>query len=300
MRMRAPTRKGLFVLTALSSSVGAILAVFALTWLIVTPEFVAHNGAMIFPKEGCTALYLGLGLLAAGIVTGVLAVATPRAPHALGSNPDRAMFGGAIVGLGLVFLVDAILNLIAFSGFAKSGLLAQVFPLIASDATGIESSNAVSAIRLIVSLGLAVLGALFFVTNSLRTKRERQRESYSERKFWAGLWFRLGEAVLFTVVFFLALRHYAPESEQLLPLIALLVGMFVTTGETLVFGLAQRVLKGAAALVATENGDARADDDADEAAKARKRIESTVSTNGHSGSLVAAHDPASGRLKKGK
>ena len=195
MRMPAPTRNGLFVVTALSSSVGAIVAVFALTWLIVTPEFVAHDGAMVFPKESCSALYLGLGLLVVGIVTGVVTVTKPRAPHALGSNPDRAMFGGVIVGLGLVFLVDATLNLIAFSGFAKSGLLIQVFPIVASDATGVESSNAVSAIRLIVSLGMAVLGALFFVTNSLRKKRERQRESYSERKFWAGLWFRLGEAV---------------------------------------------------------------------------------------------------------
>src|SRR5262249_35099249 len=159
---------------------------------IITPEFLAQNGAMTLPKQGCTALYLGLGLLAFGIVTGVVTVATPRAPHALGSTPDRAMFGGAIVGLGLVFLVDAILNLIAFSGFAKSGLLSQVFEVVAPDATGVVSSNAVSAIRLVVSLGMAVLGALFFVTNSLRDKRESKRESYSERKFWAGLWFRLG------------------------------------------------------------------------------------------------------------
>jgi len=118
--------------------------------------------------------------------------------------------------LGFVFLIDAILNLIAFSGFAKTGLLGQVFPIIAPDDGVLESSNVVSAIRLVVSLGMAVLGALFFVTNSLRNKRERKLVRYSETKFWAGLWFRLGEAVLFTVVFFLALRHYVPDSEQLL------------------------------------------------------------------------------------
>jgi len=42
-------------------------------------------------------------------------------------------------------------------------------------------------------------------------------------------------------------------SDQFLPLIALLLSMFVTTGETLVFGLAQRVLRAAASVVASED-----------------------------------------------
>jgi len=256
--------------------VGSILVVFTLTWVMVTPDFLGADGPMGFPKDGRTALFSGLGLLLIGVAAAAMTVTMPRPPRPIGSNPNPAMFGGAIVGLGFVFLIDAILNLIAFSGFAKTGLLGQVFPIIAPDDGVLESSNVVSAIRLVVSLGMAVLGALFFVTNSLRNKRERKLVRYSETKFWAGLWFRLGEAVLFTVVFFLALRHYVPDSEQLLPLVALLVGMCVTTGETLVFGIAQRVLKGAAALVGQDKGDVggadQLEDDSDEARPARQGV----------------------------
>jgi hypothetical protein len=297
MKMLSPSRKGLLALTALCTAVGSILVVFTLTWVMVTPDFLGADGPIGFPKEGRTALFLGLGLLLIGVAAAAMTITTPRPPHAIGSNPHPAMFGGAIVGLGFVFLVDAILNLIAFSGFAKTGLLGQVFPIMAPDDGVLESLNVVSAIRLVVSLGMAVLGALFFVTNSLRKKRERKLP-YSETKFWAGLWFRLGEAVLFTVVFFLALRHYVPDSEQLLPLVALLVGMCVTTGETLVFGIAQRVLRGAAALVGQDKGDGRGsdqlDDDSDEALPVRQSIGmggkgsevERAGSNGHSAAPV--------------
>ena len=98
-------------------------------------------------------------------------------------------------------------------------------------------------------MGMAQLGALFFVTNALRRKRDTG-ETYDTRKFWGGLWYRLGEAVLFTLVFFLAFRFYGSKTgDRFLPLVALCLGMFVTTGEALVFGLVQRVLKGAIALV---------------------------------------------------
>jgi hypothetical protein len=117
----------------------------------------------------------------------------------------------------------------------------------------------VVGIRLVISLAMSILGALFFVVNSLRRKRQRD-DVYDSSKFWSGLWFRLGEAVIFTVVFFLAFRQQITGGDQFLPLIALLLGMFVTTGETLVFGLAQRVLRAAAALVASEDApDRRAD-----------------------------------------
>jgi hypothetical protein len=164
---------------------------------------------------------------------------------------SRVRFGLALVGLGYIFYLDGVLNLIAFAGFAWTDVLDKVFPIGAAPDQHSATDGTIAAIRLIVSLGMAVLGALFFITNSLRGKRERI-EIYDQYKFWSGTWFRLGEAVLFTVVFFLALRREATDSDRLLPLIALLLGMFVTTGETLVFGLAQRVLHAAVALVGIE------------------------------------------------
>src|SRR5258708_2226450 len=253
MKMVSPSRQLLFGLAALCLAVGSIVVVFTLTWVIVTPEFISLDKPTPIPGYAQAPFYGGFAVVLMGIVICLLMVLNGQRIEAIEPDRSQAMFGSVLVGLGFIFLIDAILNLIAFSGFARTGLLSQLFPAVAPDASVLEASNAVSAIRLVVSLGMAVLGALFFVMNSLRKKRDGQIR-YSATKFWSGLSFRLGEAVLFTVVFFLALRHYVPDGDQLLPLIALLLGMFVTTGETLVFGLAQPRLQGAAALVGTDSG----------------------------------------------
>lgn len=97
---------------------------------------------------------------------------------------------------------------------------------------------------------VALLGALFFFATSLWSKlRDEQREPFERPIFWAGLWFRIGEAVLFNIVFFLLLRYYAPDQYLALPLVSLFVGMFLKAGEKLVSGLANRVIEAFAALV---------------------------------------------------
>jgi hypothetical protein len=107
-----------------------------------------------------------------------------------------------------------------------------------------------------MAFGMTLQGALFFVTNSVRQKRD-SREPYDPRKFWGGLWYRTGEAILFTVAFVFVLR-YGPGKpaedgglvgDQWLPLVGLFLGMFVKSGEALIFGLAQRVLQAASGLV---------------------------------------------------
>lgn len=106
-----------------------------------------------------------------------------------------------------------------------------------------------AAILLMISLGMSILGALFFVANSLREKRD-EFEQFDHSGFWSGLWYRLGEAVLFTVVFFLVLRRFYPASGALwLPVLALFLGMFVKSGERLVFGLAKRVFAAVSTLL---------------------------------------------------
>lgn len=160
---------------------------------------------------------------------------------------DDDRYGYSLVGLGYTLLVVGALNIIAFSGFVAAGYIDRILPSGTMKTDG-DPNAAFVMVRLMDALGMALLGALFFVTNSMRRKRDR-REPYNTSKFWGGLWYRLGEAVLFTVVFFLGLRYYASSNEDLLPIVALFLGMFVTSGETLVFGLAQRVLRAATALV---------------------------------------------------
>ncbi|MCA9291327.1 MAG: hypothetical protein KDA25_09365 [Phycisphaerales bacterium] len=104
----------------------------------------------------------------------------------------------------------------------------------------------------VLSTFVALLGALFYFANSLWTKlTEAEREPFDRSIFWAGLWFRLGEAVIFNVVLFLMFRYWWPERYLVLPLMSLLIGMYLKAGEKLVAGSATRLFAAFAALVPT-------------------------------------------------
>lgn len=81
-------------------------------------------------------------------------------------------------------------------------------------------------------------------------------EPFDVHKFWSGAFFRVGEAVLFTFTFFWLLwSSRSTEYAIWLPVLALFVGMFVKTGETIVFSLGQRILSAAEALLPTGPSD---------------------------------------------
>lgn len=115
-------------------------------------------------------------------------------------------------------------------------------------------------VQLLFSLSMAILGALFFLANTLKELRDKsdaesREESTTAKKFdfntavfWGDFWYRLGEAVLFTIVTFLYFR-YGGISTATLPIVALFLGMFIRTGEQIVFGLSKRLLLGAQALI---------------------------------------------------
>lgn len=258
MTQALKNRELIFGLAATLVGIAAIFIIVIVTWQIL-PHFVDPTAQAAGPRSA-TFLELGVALILLGVLVGLVAILQPASWQPQ-NEPERSrvLFGRGLVGLGYVFFLDGILTLIAFAGFASTGILDQIFPVLAPDSVAPEVPDRVVGIRLVVSLAMSILGALFFVSNSLRRKRQRD-DVYDSSKFWSGLWFRLGEAVIFTVVFFLAFRQQTTGGDQFLPLIALLLGMFVTTGETLVFGLAQRVLRAAAALVASEDAsDRRAD-----------------------------------------
>jgi hypothetical protein len=94
-----------------------------------------------------------------------------------------------------------------------------------------------------LSLGMTLLGALFFFANALWYKFDQGKELFDREAFWGGLWFRLAEAIVFTIAVFLYLRFQGSESAiKYLPMIGLFIGMTVKSSEALVFGLADRLL----------------------------------------------------------
>lgn len=102
-----------------------------------------------------------------------------------------------------------------------------------------------AAFTLILSMLLGLVGSVFFTANSLLEKWGK--EDFSMSGFWSGFWFRIGESLLFVLVIFLILCSdwdgVYDRYINWLPALALLMGMFVKSGEWLIFGLAERLFE---------------------------------------------------------
>jgi hypothetical protein len=182
------------------------------------------------------------------------------------------LYGIYLVGLGFALLLQALACSIVFAavswsvgqrldpGFAQApvqpGAIADPAVRDLARLFGNSSAQAFFIVGLFALSSLvATLGALFFFATSLWAKMNQpERETFDRRLFWGGLWFRIGEAILFNLVFFLVLRFYASEQYLILPLVSLLVGMFLKAGESLVSGIATRVFASIQALIPTDTG----------------------------------------------
>jgi hypothetical protein len=213
----------------------------------------------------------------------------PRPKHARGEARDdcaesRRLFLRAQVGVGYALLSLAVVGVVTFAG------------LVQAEATGLPQplSPVQCAMRVVLSMNMAILGSLFFVANALRKNRDCKQERFDREYFWAGLWYRLGEAVLFTLVVYLFFHYFADpapaavaarrdasgqgfwsmlfsfspygqwtqaaehaavakNSDLWMPLMGLLLGMFIKTGERIVFGVADKVFKATKMLLPAES-----------------------------------------------
>lgn len=207
--------------------------------------------------------FLGVALFA-----GLWTIVTLDRKSGLAKDPETSskMFSSYLIGLGYFLLVDAIVTMVAITGLAATGQLDDILKhgaALIEQASGAAAQTATAltpeetrrgfmtqAVILGLSLAMAILGALFYFANSLWAKFGDEKIMFNRNVFWAGLWFRLAEAVVFTLAFFLALRFYADANTlYLMPMIGLFVGMTVKSAEALVFGIAERTLAAAVALV---------------------------------------------------
>jgi hypothetical protein len=257
--------------TALWVAGGAVFITIALSFGLMPRAFGAD------PMPWQVAVLIGI----AGIAMFWWAISRRGLPVQLGAleviaddkpEPERSteLYGIYLVGIGFALLVQALACSMVFAAIAWSmGHLpdgTQIQVPTALQKSGAASGAAASGLANLfgrdpddsfVILGLlnlstlvATLGAMFFFANSLYMKMKLpERETFDRRLFWGGLWFRIAEALLFNLVFFLVLRYYAPDRYLLLPLVSLMVGMFLKAGESLVSGVATRVFASIQALV---------------------------------------------------
>lgn len=150
---------------------------------------------------------------------------------------------------------------------ARLALAAANENLLAAARAGASArENGSRALFLLLALSMlsSLFGASFYVVDSVRRKRpsptsaepavhgERPHhgEPFDVHTFWSGVFFRVGEAVLFTLTFFTLIWSSDRRDEIVwLPALGLFVGMFVKTAEVVISRLGTRVLSAADALL---------------------------------------------------
>lgn len=247
-------------------TIGAVGVLVGAIWIVGEVTFrlrASEDGSSLAAGPETLRVVGAILLLSAGAIAGAIGVRLLDSPEETAEPAERAnrLYQRYLVGVGYALLLVALVNVVAFAGFAYSKILPLVFPLgsglTAESAAGAAKTRLTplaTALVIFVTLSMSVLGALFFIANSLREHRDQMHE-FDAAKFWGDLWYRLGEAILFSVVFLLAIRRFYPNDEGFfwMPIFALFLGMFVQTGERLVFGLAKRVFAAAQSLVPLES-----------------------------------------------
>ncbi|HYG36278.1 MAG TPA: hypothetical protein VEC99_15910, partial [Clostridia bacterium] len=250
-------------LAAMSFLGATVTIVSTLTFDALPPALVSGQSGPYPARPWIVGGILLLIAFLAGVWT--LTVLDPLKEKSEVQKASDTLFTRYLIGIGYFLFVDAVLNMVAFAGFARSGSMERIFPLgdgalKATDVnqsvftrilelkeallgSGSHTDSVVLMVILFISLGMALLGALFYFANSLWEKFNNKQVFFSRNIFWGGLWFRLAEAIVLTIAVFLFLQFQGYEKAiSYLPLMGLVIGMTVKSSETLVFGLIERIL----------------------------------------------------------
>lgn len=157
------------------------------------------------------------------------------------------------------------------------------------EATSIRVGEQRRARFVLLAGAMAFIGSIFYIALSLYRKEHEAKEPFDVGKLVSGAALRSGEAMLFVLCFVLLTQvHTSSELDGWLPVAGLLLGMFVKSGERMVFNLAERIFDFAQAIIPgarrKEPASARTREDdvlpLDEAASAGERAAGDRRTNG--------------------
>lgn len=160
---------------------------------------------------------------------------------------DDDRYGWALRGLGFSLFYVGILVISAFAGLMTAGQFKAMF----------LAGNDESVALILISTAVAVFGTLMFVYKRIREKHDAA-EPFSMHRFWSGLSFRCGQAVLYTVAITLIIfSGYSGNAGKVLnlawlPVVALFIGMYVTCAEGLFFSIGHRLRAMIAAAVGVD------------------------------------------------
>jgi hypothetical protein len=209
------------------------------------------------------------GSAVAGMALGMLAMAVGGMRAMARARGRVEPFAPYIFGLGVMLNGFGGVGIVGAAGLIHHGQLYEKAAELA--ASGAEDAQAqVASLRsaavmanerrassVLLAGGMAFIGSFLYTALALWRKQrgKSDEEAFDVGQLLAGGALRSGEALLFTLVFVL-LTQVEPDGEfdAWLPVAGLMVGMFVKSGERVVFNLAQRIFAVAQAIVPAPGG----------------------------------------------
>lgn len=198
---------------------------------------------------------------------------------------NRSEYAPFIFGLGILMAAVGGTGVVGVAGLIH----AQQLPRLESERTSasgddtadgaaIKAAENAESLRareerrarfVLLAGAMAFVGSLFYIALALWRKQHHDvhREDFDVGKLVSGAALRCGEAMLFTLVFVLLTQVGGSfDFDGWLPVMGLMLGMFVKSGERLVFNLATRVFDLAETIVpsARRSGAASEELEADE------------------------------------
>jgi hypothetical protein len=258
-----------------AAALGCVIAALGLALIVIPAAGPQSSSTLWLYLAGAASLVLGSAIVAFDVRASIAAAAAL-------SKHDHARFGRHLfdrhaTNLAFFFMVVVVLVSVVTTMMLHNGQLAVTARDFASQlstpsAPATNGKGRILAIVLVLSIALSWCGAGLYVVQRLEIKRDDPDQSFNFLEFFRGIWSRVGQANLYTLLFFLLIWANADslssdrvpggtntaiawdivKSYAWLPILGLLSGLLVKSAESVVFGLGSRILAAVSALLGSE------------------------------------------------
>lgn len=260
-----------------AAALGCVIAALGLALVVIPAAGPQATWTIWVYLAGAAALMIGTTIVASDIRRSIASAAS------LSKDDQRRFFGQylfdrhatalAFFFMVVVLLVSVVTTMMLYNG--QLAVTARDFAAqLSTSATPSPSGKGkVLGIVLVLSISLSWCGAGLYVVQRLEAKRNDPNEFFNFLEFFRGIWSRVGQANLYTLLFFLLIwaNGEAIGSERVpggtntavawdivksyawLPILGLLSGLLVKSAESVVFGLGCRLLAAVSAFLGSEN-----------------------------------------------
>lgn len=259
------------------AALGCVIAALGLALLVIPAAGPQSAWTIWVYLAGAAALMIGSAIVAFDVRQSIASASS------LPKDEQRRFFGQTLFDrhatnlafffMVVVLLVSVVTTMLLYN--AQLAVTARDFAaqLSTSSAPVPNGKGKVLAIVLLLSIALSWCGAGLYVVQRLEIKRDDPTVFFNFMEFFRGIWSRVGQANLYTLLFFLLIwaNGEAIGSERVpggtntavawdivrsyawLPVLGLFSGLLVKSAESVVFGLGTRLLAAVSAFLGSDS-----------------------------------------------